>query len=352
MGNYTTKLLGLVIMIKTMDKHLTEGVSGISQRLEKVGLVLGLIELIVKLGFLVTDVCTDQCKGAPSDIAKALERQDVRKMLVHAQEKLREWRAEMLGSGGVERSEDRRTWASRAAKLRETLDELADVVGGVVAIVHHFDVYHVEVKVNESVTAFINASTKRVLPKKAARRQQKRPWELRGPPLNDALRRVADKLMPAELKVLGAKSADELKEKAELKGRLEEKQAMLQRVGVGEEEEEEEEEGGQEAVEEAGEAVDADAGVPGEEREEAEERKRDNRKRLEARKQLLDAEAGLLDTVRHHFYRVCQYAAMLIMGDTSVADVQAAAWQLWTNGLLGHVHTQTHQYCGPSAECR
>ena len=311
------------------------------------GLVLGLIELIVKQGFLVTDVCTDQCKGAPSDIAKALERQDVRKMLVHAQEKLREWRAEMLGSGGVERSEDRRTWASRAAKLRETLDELADVVGGVAAIVHHFDVYHVEVKVNESVTAFINTATKRVLPKKAARRQQKRPWELRGGPLNDALRRVADKLLPAELKLLGAKSADELKVQAELKGMLAEKQAMLQRVGVGEEEEEEEE-----AMEQAGEAVDADAGVPGEEREEAEDRKADNRERLEARKQLLDAEAGLLDTVRHHFYRVCQYAAMLIMGGMSVADVQAAAWQLWTNGLLGHVHMQTHQYCGPSAECR
>ena len=36
MGNFTTKLLGLVTLIKTMDKHLTEGVSGISQRLEKV----------------------------------------------------------------------------------------------------------------------------------------------------------------------------------------------------------------------------------------------------------------------------------------------------------------------------
>jgi hypothetical protein len=36
MGNFTTKLLGLVTMVKTMDKHLTEGVSGVSQRLEKV----------------------------------------------------------------------------------------------------------------------------------------------------------------------------------------------------------------------------------------------------------------------------------------------------------------------------
>ena len=42
MGNYTTKLLGLVIMIKTMDKHLTEGVAGISQRLEKVRVSLSL----------------------------------------------------------------------------------------------------------------------------------------------------------------------------------------------------------------------------------------------------------------------------------------------------------------------
>ena len=308
--------------------------------------MLGLIDLIVKHGFLVTDVCTDQCKGAPSDIGKALERQDVRKMLVRLQEKLREWRAELLGSGGVQRGEDRPTWASRVVEMRATLGELASVAVGQAKIIHHFDVYHVEVKVNESVTAFINTSTKRVLPKKAAQRQQKRPWELRGGPLNDALRRVADKLLPAELATLGAKSADELKTQVTLKGTLTEKQDMLQRVGIGEEEEEEEEEG-QEAVEAA-----ADAGGDGEERAEAEERKGDNRKRLAARKQLLDAQAGLLDTVRHHFYRVCQYAAMLIMGGMSVADVQAAAWRLWTNGLLGHVHTQTHQYCGPSAECR
>ena len=348
MGNFTTKLLGLVTLIKTMDKHLTEGVSGISQRLEKVGLVMGLIELIVKHGFLVTDVCTDQCKGAPSDIAKALERQDVRKMLLHAQEKLREWRAEMLGSGGVQRSEGRRTWASRVAKLRESLDELGSVASGLVTILHHFDVYHVEVKLMESFTAFINTTTKRQLPKKAARQRQKRPWELRGAPLNDALRKVADKLLPSELALLGANSADALKVQQELKGKLDAKQAMLQRVGGGEEDEGEEGEAG----EEEGEAADADGGEVGEGREEAEDRKRDNRKRLAARKELLDAEAGLLDTSRHHFYRVCQYAAMLIMGGTPVAEVQAGAWQLWKNGLIGHVYTQTHQWCGPSAACR
>ena len=70
MGNFTSKLLGLVVNLKTLDKHTTEGVAGISQRLEKVGLVLGTIELIVKQGFLVPDICTDQCKGAPSDLAK------------------------------------------------------------------------------------------------------------------------------------------------------------------------------------------------------------------------------------------------------------------------------------------
>jgi len=70
MGNFTSKLLGLVVKLKTLDKHTTEGVAGIAQRLEKVGLVLGTIELIVKEGFLVPDICTDQCKGAPSDLAK------------------------------------------------------------------------------------------------------------------------------------------------------------------------------------------------------------------------------------------------------------------------------------------
>ena len=68
MGNFTSKLLGLVVNLKTLDKHTTEGVAGISQRLEKVGLVLGTIELIVKQGFLLPG--TDHCKGAPSDLAK------------------------------------------------------------------------------------------------------------------------------------------------------------------------------------------------------------------------------------------------------------------------------------------
>ena len=349
--------------MKTLDKYLTEGAAGISQRLEKIGLVMGTIESIVKRGFLVHDICTDQCKGAPSDIGKVLERQDVRKMLVHGQEKLRAWRAELLGAGGVERSEIRPSWASRVEELHASFEEMAEVVDGIAKIVHHFDVFHVEVKVVESLTAFINDSTKQVRPSKTARKA-KASWELRGEPLNEALRRVADKLQPAELKVLGVKTAPELKEKEMLKGKLDEKQCMLKRAlggGEGEGEAEGEHDSGgdfmPDQMETEVEAPLPEAGggsstLSAEEKEQDEERKADNRDRLAGRKELLDAKAGLLDTVRHHFYRVAQFAAMLIMAGKPVAEIQGAAWELWTKGLLGHVYHQTHEFCGPSAACK
>ena len=54
-------------------EHCTEGIAGIAQRLEKEGLKRGLFSLIVQYGPPLKDLCTDQCRGAPSDIAAVLK---------------------------------------------------------------------------------------------------------------------------------------------------------------------------------------------------------------------------------------------------------------------------------------
>ena len=74
-----------------------------------------------------------------------------------------------------------------------------------------------------------------------------------------------------------------------------------------------------------------------------------NKARLEAREQLLGAALGLLDTIRHHFFRVAQYAATLKL---PTAERIEKAWQFWKQGLLGHVYTRTHHFCCADAECR
>jgi len=70
-----------------------------------------------------------------------------------------------------------------------------------------------------------------------------------------------------------------------------------------------------------------------EKKEKERQRKQDNREKLAARRELLDARRGLLDTFRHHFYRVAQVAAMLGAAGKPVAERQAAAWDLWQEGL-------------------
>jgi len=276
-------------------------------------------------------------------------------MLVHAQEKLRVWRAELLGAGGVVRSEARATWASRVAELHTSLEEIAEVADGVARIIHHFDVFHVEVKVVESLTAFINDSTKQIRPSKKTALKEKAAWELRGEPLNNALKQAAEQLRPEELRLLGAASAEVLQNMdiKKIKGALFEKQDMLRRLATPDfmqVDEPAEAEGEAEAEAEAGGA--SGTGLSEDEKEAEAQRKADNRDRLAGRKQLLDAQAGLLDTVRHHFYRCAMFAAMLVKAGKPVEEVQGAAWELWMRGLIGHVVQLTHEFCGPSAECK
>ena len=155
-------------------------------------------------------------------------------MLVHAKESLRVWRAELLGAGGVVRSEARPTWASRVAELHASLEDMAHVADGIVKMVHHFDVFHVEVKVVESLTAFINDSTKQIRPSKKAAVKETEAWELRGEPLNTALKQAAEQLRPEELQMLGVASAEALQQvdNKKIKGTLAEKQGVLRRLAM------------------------------------------------------------------------------------------------------------------------
>jgi hypothetical protein len=77
------------------------------------------------------------------------------------------------------------------------------------------------------------------------------------------------------------------------------------------------------------------------------ETKEANARRLAAREELLGADVGLLDTIRHHFYRVSQWAATL---KGTVAEIQKRARDYWRDGLLGHVYFQTHSHCCDDAE--
>jgi hypothetical protein len=95
-GNFCSRSFGFVLLVEILDKFRTEGVSGISQRLEKEGLKRGLARLILDCGLLLRDLCTDQCKGAPSDIAAVLDTQPVQKMLKALVPRLRVWVAEQL----------------------------------------------------------------------------------------------------------------------------------------------------------------------------------------------------------------------------------------------------------------
>ena len=73
-GNFTSHDWGYVLLLTVLDKVRTEGVAGISQRLEKEGLKRGLLSLIVDYGLPIVDLCTDQCRGAPKDMQLVLRR--------------------------------------------------------------------------------------------------------------------------------------------------------------------------------------------------------------------------------------------------------------------------------------
>ena len=65
-----TNRLGLCLLAVCVDKYKDAFCAKIFQRLEKRALELGLKALIQKHSFVPTAVCTDQCKGAASDIKK------------------------------------------------------------------------------------------------------------------------------------------------------------------------------------------------------------------------------------------------------------------------------------------
>ena len=72
--------------------------------------------------------------------------------------------------------------------------------------------------------------------------------------------------------------------------------------------------------------------------------------RLQAKEQLLGAESGLLDTLRHHFYLVAQYAKLPGATDLTTDERIAAATEFWEEGLLGHVLRRDHSVDGGSEE--
>ena len=74
-----------------------------------------------------------------------------------------------------------------------------------------------------------------------------------------------------------------------------------------------------------------------------------NRERLEARVQCLGKEARIKDTIRHHFYRVSQYASSLTC---SAEEKREAAWEYWKWGLVNHLVLKTHTHCHAGAECQ
>jgi hypothetical protein len=140
-GNFCSRSFGFVLLVEILDKFRTEGVSGISQRLEKEGLKRGLARLILDCGLLLRDLCTDQCKGAPSDIAAVLDTQPVQKMLKALVPRLRVWVAEQL-TGGARRGR----WRDCVAEAKRAARAMDDIPRDeFMAIHHHFDVYHVEV---------------------------------------------------------------------------------------------------------------------------------------------------------------------------------------------------------------
>ena len=77
-----------------------------------------------------------------------------------------------------------------------------------------------------------------------------------------------------------------------------------------------------------------------------------NKERLQAREELLGSASRVRDTVRHHFYRVAQYASLLRSTSMTTEEIIEAAWELWREGLLGHVVRRDHSHCSLGAECK
>ena len=130
---------------------------------EKEGLKRGLLRLIVEFGLPLVDLCTDQCRGAPCDIKLVLSKPEVQKMLKYAPAKMRAWLARQLGSrqpvaGQMSAEEGAPPWAHVVAEMQEAMGAMVAISPDDLAtIVHHFDVFHVEVKVIDAFKKFVLA---------------------------------------------------------------------------------------------------------------------------------------------------------------------------------------------------
>jgi len=445
-GNFTSHAMGFVLLITVLDKHRSAGVGGVSQRLEKEGLKRGLYSLIHEYGLPLRDLCTDQCRGAPGDIKLVLEKPEVQKLLTRLPGEMQTWAARELhgcvAGNGADNAEagPRRPWASAVAELRSALDQMVAVAPADLAtIVHHYDVYHVEVKVIDAFRKLVERETKtmRVVgDEKALNTIQTAKkalpsgfWRHKG--LSSLLRAQHRRapLPASDIEALGGEAA--MSGDADLNLSIPEKQQILmrndpsvatawaevQRVTVaaakgpvataghqvvateanvlGAEEDEgmvlnetiEEadaaaaaaaevaEEAARAAAEAAEEAEEAAAAAANQgavavaaakaakaradkqaskaEAEAQKQRVREaNASKLKARDQLLGAAAGLCDTIRHHFCRVSEYASLLLSSTLLPKQCSEAAWELWQEGLLGHVYRQDHSHCAAEAECK
>ena len=158
-GNFTSHDWGYVLLLTVLDKVRTEGVAGISQRLEKEGLKRGLLSLIVDYGLPIIDLCTDQCRGAPKDIGIVLKQEMVQKMLSELPAAMQAWTACELGCSHAVEGQPVRPWRAVVAELRGKLATM-QVPAIAPTIDHHFDVFHVEVKLIEAAKKYFEAGTK------------------------------------------------------------------------------------------------------------------------------------------------------------------------------------------------
>ena len=160
----------LVSTLQVLDKHFNpdgttnKAVAGISQRLEKEALKEGLFDLIMKHGLPLADLCTDQCKGAAADIRLVMQKEAVQKMLHKLPARMQRWVALQLGARSASPAGSGESW-----RWRDVVNEVRQAVDAMVGslpkddaasilesyVVHHFDVYHVEVRVRSSIVLYV-----------------------------------------------------------------------------------------------------------------------------------------------------------------------------------------------------
>ena len=103
------------------------------------GLKRGLYQLIVECGLPLKDLCTDQCRGAPSDIKAVLAKPTVQKLMAHLPQRMRDWVGRELGCTATpSEAVPAGPWANTVATLRDALDAMAAVTPSDLAqILHH-----------------------------------------------------------------------------------------------------------------------------------------------------------------------------------------------------------------------